>query len=60
MMVHCNLISNLRGRIEAVNYWLMQGNNLTFNGWGSRIRTYPTWSRARRPTTRLFPSTLEL
>ena len=26
------------------------------NGWGRRIRTSPTWSRAMRPTARLSPS----
>ncbi len=30
------------------------------SGWGRRIRTFPYGSRVRRPTTRRFPSALEL
>jgi hypothetical protein len=30
------------------------------NGWGRRIRTFPHGSRARCPTTRLFPSAFQI
>ena len=34
----------------------MNIHHLWFDGWGRRTRTFPTWSRARRPTARRSPS----